>query len=269
MSEPESSEEKSTAGRNYAVPIVVGLLILFMGIRLAMKYGSRPEEKLAPTSPSNTVRPMGYTTNLPTANANAALTESEQATKLINEGTELLATGRVDEAVAKFQSALQLTPEDEDVHYDLAIAFARLGKTAEAIHHYEEALRLFPDYVEAHNNLGNLLLKQAKLDEAGQHFRAAAKLAPDNAIAHNGIGIVLGRQGKPGEAIAEFLEAVRLDPQYVEGRFNLGNTYLMQKNGDAAAEQFTEILKINPTFELAAKGLTNAQALMARRKIIP
>src|ERR1043166_1804516 len=140
MSNPDNSEnqpnaEKASAGANYAVPIVVGLLLVFMGAQLALKYRPRAEEKPASTTTANVVRPMGYAPNVPGTPASPPLSESEQATIYINQGTELLATGKVDQALAKFQLALKLTPEDEDIHYALGIAFARLGKTAEAVHH--------------------------------------------------------------------------------------------------------------------------------------
>src|SRR2546427_383505 len=87
----------------------------------------------------------------------------DKAADLVNRGTELLARGKIDEAVTNYKEAARLSPEDEDVHYNLALALARQGNREAAKAEYLEALRIYPDYTEAHNNLGNLLDRYARL----------------------------------------------------------------------------------------------------------
>src|ERR1043166_279086 len=101
MSNPDNSEnqpnaEKASAGANYAVPIVVGLLLVFMGAQLALKYRPRAEEKPASTTTANVVRPMGYAPNVPGPPASRLLRKRKQPTITTNKGPELLARGRVD-----------------------------------------------------------------------------------------------------------------------------------------------------------------------------
>src|SRR6266545_2893241 len=40
----------------------------------------------------------------------------DKASELVNRGTELLAQGKVDQAVAQYKEAARLSPEDEDMH---------------------------------------------------------------------------------------------------------------------------------------------------------
>src|SRR5947207_2920175 len=49
----------------------------------------------------------------------------DKSTDLQNRGTDSLAKGKLDEAVAQFKEAVKFNPEDEDAHYNLALAFAR------------------------------------------------------------------------------------------------------------------------------------------------
>ena len=84
----------------------------------------------------------------------------DRASELVNRGTELLAQGKIDEAVAEYKKAAGLSPEDEDMHYNLALALARQGQREAAKAEYLEALRIYPDYAEANNNLGNLLVAE-------------------------------------------------------------------------------------------------------------
>src|SRR6267154_2448890 len=52
----------------------------------------------------------------------------DKASELVNRGTELLAQGKIDAAVAEYKEAARLSPEDEDKHYNLALALARQGQ---------------------------------------------------------------------------------------------------------------------------------------------
>lgn len=187
----------------------------------------------------------------------------DKASELLNRGTELLGQGKISEAIELYQTAIKLNPEDEDAHYNLAIALGRHGQHDAAIKEYQEALRIYPDYTEAHINLGNLLVARKQIPEAIQHFREALKIAPDSASAHNNLGNALGREGNLDAAIDSFKEAVRLKPDYIEARFNLANSYLAKLRPAEAEAEFSEILRLKPDFELARLGLQRAQQLKA------
>ncbi|HKS38472.1 MAG TPA: tetratricopeptide repeat protein, partial [Verrucomicrobiae bacterium] len=93
----------------------------------------------------------------------AEFVDADKALEYLNRGNEMLRRGKIDEAAALYAAAVKITPDDEDAHYNLALALAKQGKLDEARKHYEEALRIYPDYSEAHNNLGNLLVGQGRL----------------------------------------------------------------------------------------------------------
>src|SRR5437016_8403958 len=183
----------------------------------------------------------------------------EKAADLQNRGTELLTQGKVDEAVVQFKAAMKLNPEDEDAHYNLALALARKGDRASAKQEDLEALRIYADYTEAHNNLGNLLVADGKFEEAIEHFRAALKISPENASAQNNLGTALVHQGKVIDAISCFREAIRLKPDYIEARHNLASAYLAQNRIEEAISEFTEILRLRPDFAPAKRGLLTAR----------
>lgn len=199
---------------------------------------------------------------LPTSNI------SEEGIRLLSQGTRLLEDGKTEEAIKSFREGLQLSPGDEDLHYNLAFALARINQIAAAKKEYLEALRIYPDYSEAHINLGNLLASEKKFSEALEHYEAAALISPENPSIQNNIGSVLGRQSRTEEAVRRFLEAVRLNPSYVEARFNLANAYLIQGRKREAAEQFSKVVALQPDFEPARRALEllNPEASRARKK---
>jgi tetratricopeptide (TPR) repeat protein len=67
------------------------------------------------------------------------------AIELYNEGDQLKAAGKLDEAVAKFEASLAADPSYLVAHSALAVTLQRLGKQEEAIAHAQKACELGPD----------------------------------------------------------------------------------------------------------------------------
>jgi len=197
--------------------------------------------------------------NLAVTNQPGAADDEDRVAALITEGNQFLAQRNHAEAAHKYEQAIAISPDQEDLHYNLAIALAKLGKTEDAKKHYEEALRIFPDYGEAHNNLGNLLMNENKLEEAIDRFREAIKNMPENASFHNNLGTAFGRQGKVAEAMGEFEEAIKHAPTYVEARVNLANAFLAAGRVEEAIAQLNEALRLKPDFKPALQAMQRAR----------
>jgi tetratricopeptide (TPR) repeat protein len=195
--------------------------------------------------------------------------DTEKGAYLQNLGSQLLAEGKYVEAVSNYQAAVKLSPEDEDAHYNLGLAYAKQGNRDGAKHEYLEALRIYPEYPEARNNLGNMLLTEGNVEGAVTNFKAALEVNSDDPLLHNNLGHALARQGKYDEAIASFREALRLKPDYLEARYNLGMAYLQQKQADQASQVFSDILRTNPDFTAARQGLAKAQHLLTSQTNSP
>jgi tetratricopeptide (TPR) repeat protein len=209
-------------------------------------------------SPSRATNPIiGGTSNA--SATNQPLSQDARVEILVAEGNELVNKRDFAAAEEKYRQAVALSPEQEDLHYNLGIALARQGKADEAKKHYEKALELFPDYAEAQNNLGNLLLSQNKMDEAIALFRQAIENSPENPSFRNNLGTALARQQMIPEAIAEFQEAVRLAPDYAEARVNLANALLASGKPDEAVAQLNEALRLKPDYKPALQTLQRAR----------
>jgi Tfp pilus assembly protein PilF len=182
----------------------------------------------------------------------------QAATQLNQQANKLMSAGDVTGAIRLYEKALTLTPEDEDLHYNLGIAYAKASDFSKAEVHYREALRLLPDYAEVHNNLGNLLLRAGRWDEAAEQLDEAIKLQPEYAAAYNNLGIVRQKQKRLQDATACFQKAVQCDTNYLEAHFNLASAAWLAGNRERAASEFQEALRIDPTFEAAQLGLAKA-----------
>ena len=277
-----AKNRRTKRASSLALPVIallvgLALIVAFSGVfkRPASSGGTATGLTAAnsPASPSgnNASAVQAEPANLlnTTGSLESALSDSERAGGLINQGTDLFQQGQFEAAATNYAAAVKLLPDDETAHFNLALALARLGKPAEATQEYLEALRLFPDYVEAHNNLGNLFSSQGKLAEAAEHLSAAATLTPDSASAQNNLGTVFVKQRKVDEAARHFAEAVRLMPDYVEARCNLGHAYLTQGKLDQAAAEFQEALRLKPDFEPAQRGLARLNQQRQAGPLVP
>ncbi|MDB9926881.1 tetratricopeptide repeat protein, partial [Hyphomicrobiales bacterium] len=111
-------------------------------------------------------------------------------------------TGKNSEAAHANQTAVALSPQDAEAHYNLGITLKELGRLDEALAIYNQAIALKPDYTEAHYNLGITLKKLGRLDEALASYNQAIALKPDFAEAHSNLGITLQELGRLDEALA-------------------------------------------------------------------
>lgn len=79
----------------------------------------------------------------------ATKADPRSATGFERLGLAIASSGRVQEALAAFEHASQLAPQDASIRLNLAVALAETGRTAEASRHAAEALRLDPQYEKA------------------------------------------------------------------------------------------------------------------------
>ena len=59
--------------------------------------------------------------------------EAHSAAALNTEGSQLIRQGKPAEALAKFETAAELTPEDPSIRYNIGLALFRLGRYRAAL----------------------------------------------------------------------------------------------------------------------------------------
>ena len=154
---------------------------------------------------------------------------SDNAIAHNNLGNALLKMDREDEAVAHFQTALEIQPAFAEAHNNLGNFLFQKGSVDEAMVHYQKALHINPDYAVAHYNLGNALIKKGRMDEAITQFQMALQINPDYAEAHNNFGYALIQKKSMNEAIAHFQKALQINPDYADARNNLSNALILSR----------------------------------------
>jgi len=141
-------------------------------------------------------------------------------------GCALIVLGRADEALAWLRRAAELDPAGKDGPSNLGLALSTLGRHDEAVASFREALRREPGEATVHGSLAVELMLAGRGEEARIHLREAERLKPDDARVRANAGDVLRQLGLWTEAEARYRTALALQPDLGEAEAGLGLTFL-------------------------------------------
>ena len=176
--------------------------------------------------------------------ADAAL---EEAIKRNNFGAELLKQGRLEEAIAEFQRAVELDPAYAAAHLNLAYAYERSGRVEEAIAGYRKALALDPNNLYGLNNLGVLYDRKGLYDEAIATLEKALGIDPANSAVRKNLENAKRNQAivREGEGrIAEAQKAVTARPRDPKAAYALARVYASLDRKEPALEWLARALAL-------------------------
>jgi len=150
--------------------------------------------------------------------------------------------GRLAEAIEAFKGALEYNEKAEvrqsmsNIHYNIGIAFQRLGDNKQAGAYLQNAIRGYrvdfakePDSARIAGRLGNALATVGNFTEAAEYFRQAVNLDPLDIGNHSMLAQALAIQGHCDEAIAELQKAIE---------------FISQTGNKDAVEQLKELLEL-------------------------
>jgi RNA polymerase sigma factor (sigma-70 family) len=103
---------------------------------------------------------------------------ADDVSQVTQEGWQLLQTGRLAEAVSRFESAVKLDPGNSAAWNGLGWARFNSGKPAEAEKAFQKTIELEPDHAAALNGLGQLYLSKKEYASAESYFLKAGPKAP-------------------------------------------------------------------------------------------
>jgi tetratricopeptide (TPR) repeat protein len=177
---------------------------------------------------------------------------------LFNLANVLLRQKRWTQAYDTFVQARSLSPNLPDLHGNLGAACKALGRLDEAVACYRRAVELSPRNSVSLHNYGMILGDAKRYEEAVVALRAAADLAPDRAAIYVDLGaafyhVAKARQNadSPGlfdQAITALETAVALDPTMAAARYNLGLALLDRGRIEEAATRFREAMGLQADY---------------------
>jgi tetratricopeptide (TPR) repeat protein len=152
-----------------------------------------------------------------------------------NLGLALFQRGKIDDAIAHFQKALEINPNFATAHNNLGSALGQKGQVDEAMIQFQRAFALDPAYGNAHYNLGYAFFQKGRFDEAIAQYQKALSLEPftDPKINYN-LGVALFQKGRLHEAQIQFQQALQLKPDYLEAQNYLAKVKALLQQQRAA-----------------------------------
>jgi protein O-mannosyl-transferase len=103
----------------------------------------------------------------------------------------LLGKGKIKEALAHFQQALESNPDNVVTHSNLGYALLVSGQVNESLVHLQRALKIDPNYEAAHFNMANTLLQMGRVDQAVSQLQTVLNIDPYNSEAQKNMAWVL------------------------------------------------------------------------------
>lgn len=211
------------------------------------------------------------------------ITRIESSTSVqskIKAGRELAKQGRMDEALAEFETALKLDPNSKIAHLAAGSAKARLNREDDAMRHFREALRIDPMNVQAHLRAARVLLSKKETEKAREYVESAQRIDPKSPIVQLFLGhlalvrrdlvmakkhlskaltfnprlvrariqmsAVLRNEGRLDDSLAQLNAAVRIDPDNANVLDSLGKLQLIRKDFGSAREAFERAVTLQP-----------------------
>jgi tetratricopeptide (TPR) repeat protein len=112
----------------------------------------------------------------------------ESAAFYLDIGVALYQKGRLDQAIAEFNKAIELNPRDAEAYNYRGSAYLKKGQIDRAISDYDQVLRLKPRYAEVYTDRGVAYGAKGQYDGALADFNRALELNPRYAPAWSGRG---------------------------------------------------------------------------------
>lgn len=163
-----------------------------------------------------------------------------------NLGATLLKLGRLEEALRRFDTALEINPKSPYSRYNRGLALMKLERIDDARKEFEAAVAIQPRYAQARGMLANVLLKLNRPDEARKELELALSAQPEAPDLLNTLGQLQAAKRNWREAIDAYRRALGFRPDYAEAEFNLGMALLGAGNFREAMGHLERAVSLDP-----------------------
>ena len=131
-------------------------------------------------------------------------------------GNALRKLGRYEEALASYDRALEIKPNNDEAWYYRGNALHKLGRYEEAITSYDRALEIKPNNDEAWYYRGDALYNLGRYEETIASFDRALAIKPDDDLAWYNKACCYALQGDVNRSMENLQKAIELNPEYRE-----------------------------------------------------
>ena len=163
-----------------------------------------------------------------------------------NLGLAYYQDGKIEKAIAAYQTAIQLEPNFADAYGGLGVIYWRSGDIDAAIRHCQTAIKIAPENIEFHQNLTQIYWQKGMYDRAAIGYRIILELNPSDENALHHLGIILLSKQAYDEAVSCFQKVLQRNPDNVLTHGALGTAYYKLGEEGPAIHEFQEVLRLDP-----------------------
>lgn len=182
----------------------------------------------------------------------AALLEPENPAPLVWSSFLLTLRRRTSQAVEVARQAVGLAPDSAEALAALCMALdwdagiSEEDKLQEALGACLSATDLKPDYAEAHAYLAEVYADLGRVAQAVEAARLAVTLDDRSPFAHRDLGYALEKQRKYREALAEYQRASQIHPRLAQPFIDIGRVYGAQGKTKDAVAAYEKATVVDP-----------------------
>jgi serine/threonine protein kinase/Tfp pilus assembly protein PilF len=217
------------------LPIIGGVVALGASVWVVKGLLS-PQSTPQTASKGNTISAL----------SSGATGDPKQTADLLSQADRLREAENYQEAIATYEKAIAINPNEAKAHWGLCYSLNQMGKPTEAIAECDRALAINPNYAEALSSKGNSLHQQQNYEEELKLYDQALKINPEYVEAWNNRGVALLKLNRFDDAFAAFDKATQLNPKWPDAWANRGNALFALKRYDDAIASIQKALEIDP-----------------------
>jgi tetratricopeptide (TPR) repeat protein len=173
-------------------------------------------------------------------------TPKELAAELVNRGAAYWYMHKSTEALADFDRAIALDPQNARAFRERANSSRSAGRIDRALADANEAVRLDPNDAKSFDGRGNVFNNNAQYDRAIEDYNEAVRLDPGFSLAFMDRGVAYYFKKEYDRAIKDYDESIRLDPKRDRAYTNRGAAYKKLGRTEQALADESEAIKLNP-----------------------
>jgi predicted O-linked N-acetylglucosamine transferase (SPINDLY family) len=189
---------------------------------------------------------------------------ASKADGFIKEGIRLHDLKKYDEAIASYNEALKIEPQNFSANYEIAFSLMSKGAVKEAIPYLENVTKTKNNVaVNAYDLLGSIYDDMDKKEKAMEYFNKGIEADPNYQRIYYNAALTSVRMHKEKEALPYLREALKRNPAHASSH----NLYagLMELNPETkidAVLAYCNFLLLEPTSERSITSFKNLQRLL-------
>ena len=180
----------------------------------------------------------------------AVQADAQCARAHLNRGN-ILASTHFQEACDAFQLAITCDPNYAGAHFNLGNLNYRSGEFELALGNYQAAIGIRPDFADAFVGMANALDSRGRTAEAIENYERALVINPGCAKIHFNLGVLASTQGQHEEAKNSLSRAIDIWPDYASAHYHLGRAMHALGRSDEAIESLEQAIRVEPTMHTA------------------